>query len=308
MTPWCAAAGRRVDHLPGSAVVTSEVMGSGLAASYGRLVALAHDDAAFGGQLRAWRQHRRMSQLELGLRAAVSTKHISYIETGRSRPSREMVLHLANCLNVPLRDHNALLLAAGYAPRFAERELSDEALHAVSTAVRLMLENHDPLPAIVVDRRWNLVDANAGAWRLSANVSAELLDPPVNVIRLSLHPKGMSGDVENFEEYAHHIVERLRRQVTQTADADLADLLDEVSAYPGVPQSAPVPPPSGAVLPLRLRVGDGSLSLFSTIATIGAPLDVTVAELAIEAFFPADEPTRAHFGLPTSHSHPAGSA
>ena len=184
---------------------------------------------------------------------------------------------------------------AGYAPQFAERELSDEALHAVSTAVRLMLEHHDPLPAIVVDRRWNLIDANAGAWLLSADASAELLEPPINVIRLSLHPKGMSSAVSNFEEYAHHIVERLRRQVTQTADTGLAELLDEVSAYPGVPRSAPVPPPPGAVLPLCLRVGERSLSLFSTIATIGSPLDVTVAELAIEAFFPADEPTREQF-------------
>jgi hypothetical protein len=131
-------------------------------------------------------------------------------------------------------------------------------------------------------------------------VVADLLEPPVNVIRMSLHPKGMSSAVENFEEYAHHVVERLRRQVTQTADTDLADLLDEVSGYPGVPRSTPVPPPPGAVLPLRIRVGDRSLSLFSTIATIGAPLDVTVAELAIESFFAADEETRAHFGLPAS--------
>jgi hypothetical protein len=175
--------------------------------------------------------------------------------------------------------------------------LSDEALRAVRSAVRLMLDHHDPLPAVVVDRRWNLVDANPGAWLLSADVSAELLEPPINVIRLSLHPKGMSTAVENFEEYAHHIIERLRRQVAQTADAGLIALLEEVSAYPGVPRSAPVPPPPGAVLPLRLRVGDRCLSLFSTIATIGAPLDVTVAELAVEAFFPADEPTRVHFEL-----------
>lgn len=269
-------------------------------AAYRRAVALAHDDASFGGHLRAWRQHRRMSQLQLGLHAGVSAKHLSYIETGRSLPSREMVLHLARCLDVPLRDHNALLLAAGYAPQFPERELSDDALDAVRTAVHLMLEHHDPLPAIVVDRRWNLVDANAGAWLLTADVSPALLDPPINVVRMSLHPDGMSRTVENFEEYAHHVVERLRRQVAQTADPWLAQLLDEVTTYPRICRSAPVPRPPGAVLPLRLRVGDVTLSLFSTIATVGAPLDVTVAELAVEAFFPADEPTKRYFAQATS--------
>jgi transcriptional regulator with XRE-family HTH domain len=268
-------------------------------------VALAHVTSSYGGQLRAWRHHRRMSQLELGLRAGVSTKHLSYIETGRAVPSREMVIHLARCLDLPLREHNVLLLAAGYAPRFPERALSDHALDAVAHAIRLMLDHHDPLPAIAVDRHWNLVDANAGAWLLTAGVSAELLEPPVNVIRLSLHPDGMRSAVENFDEYAHHIVERLQRQVAQTADPDLADLLAEVTAYAGVPRTAPTPSSPDAVLALRLRVEGHALSLFSTIATIGAPLDVTVAELAVEAFFPADEPTRTHLGQRATQQGPA---
>lgn len=235
-----------------------------------------------------------MSQLELGLRAGVSTKHLSFIETGRSVPSREMIVHLASHLDVPLRDQNTLLLAAGYAPQFEERPLSDEALASVHSAVRLMLDHHDPLPAVVVDRRWDLIDANNGAWLLTAEVDPDLLEPPVNVIRVSLHPSGMRRVVENFEEYAHHLVARLRRQLSQTADPDLAVLLAEVAAYPGVPDSAIGPPTPGAVLPLRLNVAGQSLSLFSTIATVGAPLEVTVAELAIESFFPADEATASH--------------
>jgi transcriptional regulator with XRE-family HTH domain len=251
-----------------------------------------------GELLRRWRGQRRMSQLDLASQAGVSPRHLSFVETGRSKPSREMVLHLAEQLDVPLRDRNALLLAAGYAPAYAESTLDEPELLSVREALRVMLRNHDPLPALVVDRRWDLVDANDGALTFVAMLPASLTEPPMNVMRASLHPDGIATRIVNFDEYAMHLIDRLRRQLEASGDTALAELLDEVVAYPNVADvlARTAPHPSGVVLPMRVRVDDGTvLSFFTTMTVFGAPLDVTLSELAIESFFPADDATAAAF-------------
>lgn len=254
--------------------------------------ALRVGPASIGDLLRSWRLRRRLSQLDLGSAAGVSTKHVSFIETGRASPSPEMILHLADQLDVPIRERNVMLLAAGYAPRYAETPLDAEAMAAVRRAVEMVLEHHEPFPAVVVDRRWDVVTANGPASLLTAGVDPGLLEPPLNVIRVSLHPSGLAPRVVNFDEYASHLVSRLRRQVEKCADRELEALLGEVSAYPNVLTSlAAAPHEPGVILPLVLDVGGSRLSFFSTISTFGTPLDITTAELAIEAFFPADDAT-----------------
>jgi transcriptional regulator with XRE-family HTH domain len=248
-----------------------------------------------GELLRGWREHRRLSQLQLAIQADISTRHLSFIETGRSRPSREMVLHLADELDVPLRERNRLLLAAGYAPVYQERTLDEEPMAAVREAVRQVLGGHDPYPAIVVDRRWNLLDANAAASGLFLSmVAPELVVPPVNALRVGLHPEGMAPHIINLGEWRAHVLGRLRRQATLTGDDELAELYQELRDYP-CDQPEPlveVPGPGDVMVLMRLRQpGGGELAFFSTIATFGTPLDVTVAELMIEAFFPADAAT-----------------
>lgn len=261
-------------------------------------VAAAPRPRLIGTLLREWRERRRLSQLDLALEAEVSTRHLSFVETGRSQPSREMVLHLAEHLDVPLRERNGLLLAAGYAPVYAETALdAPDAPHmaAVRAAVRQVLAGHEPYPAVVVDRNWTIVDANAGIALLTEGVAPELLAPPANALRASLHPRGMAPRIANLGEWRAHLLGRLRRQVARTADAALAALYDELRAYPcAQPEPAiELPGPSDVVVPLRLRHGDRELTFFSMVATFGTPLDVTVAELAIESFFPADSDTAA---------------
>jgi transcriptional regulator with XRE-family HTH domain len=249
-----------------------------------------------GDHLREWRQRRRMSQLELALEAEISTKHLSFLETGRSQPSRDMVLHLAERLEVPLRERNVLLLEAGYAPVFGERPLGDPALQAARNAVDLVLQGHEPYPALAVDRHWTLVAANRAVTRLLAGAAAALLKPPVNVLRLSLHPDGLAPRIANLAEWRAHLIERLRRQVEASADATLGELLRELSAYPAPrrPHSAAAADDrnyAGVVVPLRLVVDGGVLSFFSTTTVFGTPVDITLAELALESFFPADAAT-----------------
>jgi transcriptional regulator with XRE-family HTH domain len=255
------------------------------------------DRPAFGGLLRAWRARRRISQLELASRAEVSTRHVSFLETGRARPSREMVLHLAESLEVPLRERNALLAAAGFAAAYAERPLDHPELAPAREALELVLAGHEPYPAVVVDRWWDLVGANSAIAVFTEGAPAELLEPPVNVVRFSTHPDGLARRILNFDEYAAHLVGRLRRQVELTADPRLAALLAEVRDYPGVVEVPGLEPRGSALVPLRIRSADGVavLSFFSTIATFGTPVDVTLEELAIEAFFPADDASRAAF-------------
>jgi transcriptional regulator with XRE-family HTH domain len=246
-----------------------------------------------GELLREWRDRRRISQLDLSISAEISTRHLSFVETGRSRPSREMVLRLGEHLDVPLRDRNHLLLAAGYAPAYAESALADPEMAVVRRAVRQLLAGHEPYPAAVVDRGWNLVEANAGLAMLTEHVAPELLAPPSNVLRATLHPDGMAPHIVNLGEWRSHLLGRLRRQVLQTADPVLTELLDELRGYPcdqPVPE-VEIPGPGDIVIPLRVRDGDRELAFFSTVATFGTPLDITVAELMMESFYPADDAT-----------------
>jgi len=253
-----------------------------------------------GEYLRDWRQRRRMSQLELALEAEISARHLSFVETGRARPSREMVLRLCERLSVPLRERNAFLLAAGYAPVFPKRQLDDPALGAARKAVELVLSGHEPYPALAVDRHWNLITANRAVPPLMAGAAGELIEPPVNVLRLSLHPKGLAPMIENLSEWRAHLLTRLRQQVDASGDEVLAGLHRELSAYPSPRGDAPMAaelPQGGVVVPLRLRTEAGLLSLFSTTTVFGTPIDVTLAEMAIEAFFPADEATAERLGM-----------
>ena len=248
----------------------------------------------FGEQLRHWRQHRRFSQLDLAQVAAISTRHLSFVETGRSVPSREMVLRLSERLDIPLRERNTLLVAAGYAPMYRERRLDDPALSSVRQAVELILKSHEPYPAIAIDRYWNLVDANSVVPLLLANCDPALLQPPVNVFRLSLHPKGMAPQIANLAQWRDHLFERLRQQIAATADPVLVALLEELKSYP-VPEGAGVQldgEHAGIVMPFQFSTPAGVLNFISTITIFGTPIDVTLQELAIEAFFPGDEFTR----------------
>jgi transcriptional regulator with XRE-family HTH domain len=231
-----------------------------------------------------------LSQLELALESGISARHLSFVENGKSTPSRETILRLAEELDLPLRERNHLLLAAGYAPVYSEAALDSPEMSAVRGAVRQVLTGHEPYPAVVVDRHWNLVDANAGVALLTVGVAEELLAPPANVLRISLHPDGMAPRIANLGEWRAHLLDRLRRQISLIAEPVLVSLLAELRAYP-----CEQPEPEDIVVPLRIRHGnrhnERELSFFSTVATFGTPLDVTVAELVIESFFPADPDT-----------------
>jgi len=250
------------------------------------------DRSRIGPLLRDWRARRRMSQLDLALAAGVSARHVSFVETGRSRPSAEMVVHLAEHLDVPLRDRNALLLAAGYAPAYAQRELDEPEMGPVRDAIDRVLRGHEPYPAIVVDRHWGLVAQNRAVALLISGVAAHLLEAPVNVLRLSLHPEGMAPRIVNLGEWRAHLLDRLGRQAVVSGDPALFALHEELAAYPGgAPGHAPDLEAGAIAVPLRLRAGDDELAFISTATTFGTATDVTVSELAIESFFPADERT-----------------
>ncbi|WP_412027691.1 helix-turn-helix domain-containing protein [Deinococcus yunweiensis] len=251
--------------------------------------------SSFGGLLRAWRTRRRLSQEHLAAEALVSTRHLSYLETSKAAPSREMVLRLSEPLGLPLRERNQLLLAAGFAPHYAQRPLDDPALRAAREAIDTVLSGHDPNPALAVDRLWNLHAANPAAQRLMAGVHPDLLAAPVNVLRLSLHPLGLAPHIENYGEWRAHLLARLRREADLSPDGALHDLHRELVAFPAppgslrdVPDGAERPP---IVIPLRFQTPAGVLNLLSTTTVFGTPLDVTLSELAIESFFPADRAT-----------------
>jgi transcriptional regulator with XRE-family HTH domain len=243
-----------------------------------------------GTLLRDWRIRRRLSQLDLAGEADVSTRHLSFVETGRAAPSREMVLRLANRLDVPLRERNRLLVAAGFAPMYGERALGEPAMAAARRAIELVLKGHEPYPALAVDRHWTLVSYNRAVPMLMAGAAPALLQPPVNVLRLSLHPDGLAPRIRNFGAWRAHVLERLRQQVATSADAGLAELADELRRYPGAREDEAAPE-QNVVVPLVVDTPDGTLSFISTTTVFGTPVDVTLSELALETFFPADAAT-----------------
>ncbi|WP_104202899.1 helix-turn-helix domain-containing protein [Billgrantia saliphila] len=251
-----------------------------------------------GELLRHWRQRRRLSQLALAADADISQRHLSFLESGRASPSREMLLRLAEQLAIPLRERNRLFLAAGLAPAYGERALDTPELATVRRVVDQLLDAHAPYPALAVDRHWSLVAANRPLGLLLEGVDPALLEPPVNVLRLSLHPRGLASRILNFREWRAHILERLARQSESMPDGSLADLADELRSFPVPIGARPHHPTSraqyaGIAVPLELALPDGSvLTLLSTTTVFGTPLDVTLEELAIESFFPADEATR----------------
>ena len=255
-------------------------------------------DASFSDQLRGWRQLRRMSQMDLSLEAGISTRHLSFVESGRSRPSRDMVLRLAEQLDVPLRSRNALLLAAGYAPAYAERALDDPALGPARRAIDSILKGHEPFPALAVDRHWTLVASNDAVPPLLAGVAEELLQPPVNVLRLSLHPRGLAPRIVNLAEWRTHLLERLEQQCIASGDSALAELRDELLTYPAPAAVNARRDFAGLIVPLVLDVGGQELSFLSTTTIFGTPAEVTLSELAIETFFPANDKTAAALGRP----------
>ena len=245
-----------------------------------------------GHLLRGWRMRRRLSQFNLAGEVGISTRHLSFIETGRAQPSRDMLLRLSQELDVPLRERNVLLVAGGFAPVFAHRPLDDEALQVVKRAVEMVLQGHEPYPALAIDRHWNLIAANRAVAPLLATADASLLEPPINVLRLSLHPHGLAPQIVNFAEWRAHLLDRLRRQCETTADPVLITLLEELRCFPtGRRDDTQHRDYGGIFVPLQMRVGPHVLAFFSTTTVFGTPLNITLAELAIEAFFPADKAT-----------------
>lgn len=246
-----------------------------------------------GDLIRHWRRQRHLTQQELALQCRISSRHLSFIETGRSKPTAAMVIRVCEELDVPLRHRNDILMAAGHAPAYSESSLDQPSMSSISQALIQILDGHMPYPAIVVDRHWTMVDANPAIDRLIDGCAPELLEPPVNVLRLSLHPKGVAPRIRNLPQWRGHLLSRLDHQIRATGDPELERLRVELRKYPGGTDTAP---PHSLVVPLRIDTGSGVLSFFSTTTVFGTPMDVTVAELAIESFFPADPETAAALG------------
>ncbi len=243
-----------------------------------------------GEMLREWRQRRRLSQLAFACDAEISARHLSFLETGRSKPSRDMLLHLAERLEMPFRERNALLIAAGYAPVYSETRLDSPDAAAARRAVDLVLASYEPFPALAVDRHWNLVAANAALPLFLAGIPEELLQPPVNVLRLSLHPQGLGSRIENLGEWRAHIFDRLQQQIELANDEGLAALVKELEAYPGgkKPSEGYKSEYGGLIVPLKLKTDAGTLSFFTTTTVFGTAVDITFSELVIESFMPGD--------------------
>lgn len=292
-----ASAQARVDYQPGNNELTFEVIAFDSDSRYSLEMntAMTASIRPIGDLLREWRQRRRYSQLALAYDAEISPKHLSFVESGRAKPSREMLMHLAERLAVPLRERNVLLLSAGFAPVFAERPLDHQDLASVRQAVNLILRGHEPFPALALDRHWNMVAANSGVAPLLVEVATSLLEPPVNVLRLSLHPDGLAPSIANLAQWRAHLFSRLRQQIELSADPALISLLKELQGYPspvGLDASYVGENDSrDVVVPFRLRTKGGMLSFISTTMVFGTPVDITSSELAIESFFPADSET-----------------
>jgi transcriptional regulator with XRE-family HTH domain len=271
------------------------------------MTSLARPARPVGELLREWRERRRLSQLDLSIQADISSRHLSFVETGRSRPTPAMIIRLTEQLDVPLRERNTLLLAAGYAPAYPQHGLDEPELRSVRAALRQVLAGHEPYPAVVINRWWEMLDANEGVGLLVEGCAPALLEPPANVLRLSLHPDGMAPRIRNLGQWRAHLLTQLEHRSRALGDQRLAELHRELLSYPAGSPAEPPPaatsartgPAAGAeaaagvVLPLRYQHGDTVLSFFSISASVGTATDVTVEELAIEAFYPADEATAA---------------
>jgi transcriptional regulator with XRE-family HTH domain len=242
-----------------------------------------------GDHLREWRQRRHLSQLDLAVDAEISARHLSFVETGRAAPSREMVLKLTERLNVPLRERNVLLVAAGFAPAFPQRSLDDPMLKSARQAIDLVLKAHEPNPALAYDRHWNLVTANRMVAPLLEGIPERLLGQPFNILRLAFHPEALAARTVNLAEWCGHLLERLHRQCEATADPELIKLYNDLKAYPIPARSGPLPPDNTVAIPLKLRHNGEVLSFISTTMVFGTPVDITLSELALETFFPADD-------------------
>lgn len=251
-----------------------------------------------GSQLREWRERRRVSQLELALEAGISSRHLSFVETGRSQPGRDMLLRTLGQLKVPFREQNRMLLAAGHAPAYPERSIDDPDLAPVREALDLILSGHEPYPAVAVDRVWNMVAANSAMLGLAAgiDIDRELLGPPINVIRIGLHPRGLGPLFINLGEWRAHWLRQLERQLATTGEPQLAALIEEVGGYPGAePEDVPEVDAGEMLGPVRMRAADGGeLSFFGMFASFDTPFEVTTSELAVELLFPADRATAEH--------------
>jgi transcriptional regulator with XRE-family HTH domain len=262
-------------------------------------VAVEQHDETLGDLLRGWRRQRRMSQLDLALEAEISARHLSFVETGRSKPSREMVLRLATHLGVPMRGRNRLLLAAGYAPVYGQSTIDSPELAPARQVMEELLAAHEPYPALVADRHSELVGANRSMSLFTDGAARWLLEPPVNTYRLGLHPEGMAPRIANFPEWSRELLGALRQAVAVTGDEWLAGLYKEVSSFPGVDTAASESGGQGSIaVPLRFRTEDAELAFFGCHTHFRSPLDVTVSELSIEAFYPADPATRAWLNRP----------
>ncbi len=246
-----------------------------------------------GSLLRQWRLHRRLSQLELSSRAGVSTRHLSFVETGRANPSRELLLHLGRSLGMPLRDCNRLLLAAGFAPVFGDAPLDAPEQRHTLAAVQRVLDAHEPWPALVMDRHWNLVTANKAATLFVEDVAPELMTPPVNVLRVCLHPKGLAPRITNLGAMAHHVLGSLQRQIDGLGDPELVALHEELLGYVDHVDIHDTEGDHGLAITMELRRGEDTLRFVSMIATFGSAVDATTSELIIETFLPADDATAA---------------
>ncbi|MFJ4922353.1 helix-turn-helix domain-containing protein [Streptomyces sp. NPDC088725] len=260
------------------------------------------DDVKVGSLLRGWRKLRHITQLELALKAESSARHISFIETGRSTPSQSMVLHLAEQLDVPVRERNSLLVAAGYAPSYPETPLTAPAMTPLRAALEQVLTAYEPNPALVMDGMYDVVAANGGVGMLLDGVAGHLLEPPMNAMRLTLHPQGLAPRIRNLGEWRAHLLERMERQAALRSSQALYSLYEEVAAYPAPAGGAPAADmrddghglaPHPYALPLRIEAGGRELSFISTATTFNTPMDVTVSELAVETFLPADAETAA---------------
>lgn len=242
-----------------------------------------------GNEIKRWRSHRRQSQMNLALDAEISPRHLSFVETGRSRPSRELVLRLADCLSVPPRERNALLVAAGFAPVHPEKAINSVAMESARAVISHVLKSYQPFPALAIDRHWNMIDANDTVMALMEGVAPHLLEPPINAVRVSLHPDGVSSRIQNLAEWRSALFQRLRDQIAVSADPVLIDFLEELRSYPG--GEATAIPSYPLAIPMIIDTRVGRLSLLTMSSVFGSPVDVTLSEIAIESLLPADAAT-----------------